>query len=405
MLSPNTFALTALLALLTALGPLAMDLYLPSLPTIAEAFGAPLADVQLTISSYLVGFAGGQILYGQLSDRFGRKPILLGALAIFCLATMLTFAAPSVAALIAARTLQGMGAAGSTVLTRAIVRDLYEGARAGRELALMGAIMGITPIVAPVIGGATETLFGWRFGFIVIFVAGTAAITAVWHLLPETARITAGDGDRRGTKLGALIASYGMILKNRSFLAHLGIATTTYCGLFAYISGSSFVLQGLYGLSPFAFGLFYGVTSFGFIGGTLLGSHAVVRYGFDRTIGLGAAALAGGGSLLVLVGALLPTTVVALAPPMILFSAGIGLSLPLALAGSLQPFPDHAGAASSLVGAIQQTAGAIVGAIVGHLLGTTAWPMINGIAAMGGLTLLLWLSTRKIRARAFKSRA
>jgi DHA1 family bicyclomycin/chloramphenicol resistance-like MFS transporter len=401
MLSPNTFALTALLALLTALGPLAMDLYLPSLPAIAKAFAAPLSDVQLTISSYLVGFAGGQIIYGPLSDRFGRKPVLLAALAIFCLGTIITFATPTIAALIAARTLQGMGAAGSTVLARAIVRDLYEGPRAGRELSLMGAIMGVTPIVAPMIGGVTQTAFGWRFGFIVIFVAGTAAITAVWHLLPETARPNA----ERGETLAELIGSYAAILKNRSFLAHLAIATTTYCGLFAYISGSSFVLQGLYGLSPFAFGLFYGVTSFGFIGGTLLASHAVIRHGFDRTIGLGATALATGGLLLILAGAFMPTQVVALAPPMMLYSAGIGLSLPLALAGSLQPFPDRAGAASSLVGAIQQTAGAIVGAIVGHLLGTTAWPMINGIAAMGVLTLLLWLFTRKIRARAFKPRA
>ena len=400
MLSPNTFALTALLALLTALGPLAMDLYLPSLPAIAAAFGAPLADVQLTISSYLIGFAGGQILYGPLSDRFGRKPVLLGALAIFCLATMITFAAPSVAALIAARTLQGMGAAGSTVLSRAIVRDLYEGPRAGRELSLMGAIMGVTPIVAPVIGGVTQTAFGWRFGFILIFVAGTATITAVWHLLPETARMN----EERGESLRALIGSYLTILKNRSFLAHLGIATTTYCGLFAYISGSSFVLQDLYGLSPFAFGMFYGVTSFGFIAGTLLASHAVIRRGFDWTIGLGAAALATGGALLTVVGAILPTEVVALVPPIMLFSAGIGLSLPLALAGSLQPFPDRAGAASSLVGAIQQAAGAVAGAIVGHLLGATAWPMIIGIAAMGWLTLLLWLFTRKIRAHAFKPR-
>lgn len=401
MLSPNTFALTALLALLTALGPLAMDLYLPSLPAIAAAFAAPLADVQLTISSYLVGFAGGQIIYGPLSDRFGRKPVLLAALAIFCLGTLITFAAPTIAALIAARTLQGMGAAGSTVLVRAIVRDLYEGPRAGRELSLMGAIMGVTPIVAPTIGGVTQTTFGWRFGFILIFVAGTAAITAVWHLLPETAR----PNGQRGATLTTLIGSYGTILRNRSFLAHLAIATTTYCGLFAYISGSSFVLQGLYGLSPFAFGVFYGVTSFGFIVGTLIASHAVIRRGFDWTIGLGAAALAVGGLLLTLTGIFVPAKVIGLALPMMLYSAGIGLALPLSLAGSLQPFPDRAGAASSLVGAIQQTAGAIVGAIVGHLLGSTAWPMIIGIAAMGVLTLLVWLLTRKIRTRAFKPRA
>lgn len=400
MLSPNTFALTALLALLTALGPLAMDLYLPSLPAIAAAFATPLANVQLTISSYLLGFAGGQLIYGPLSDRFGRKPVLLAALAIFCLGTLITFAAPTIAALIAARTLQGMGAAGSTVLARAIVRDLYDGPRAGRELSLMGAIMGVTPIVAPVIGGMTQVALGWRFGFILIFVVGTAAITAVWHLLPETARTH----EAPGQSFTDLLGSYRIILRNRSFLAHLAIATTTYCGLFAYISGSSFVLQGLYGLSPFTFGLFYGVTSLGFIGGTLIASHAVIRRGFDWTIGLGAYALAAGGLLLTLTGMFLPALIVGLALPMMLYSAGIGLALPLALAGSLQPFPDRAGAASSLVGSIQQTAGAIVGVLVGHALGSTAWPMIAGIAAMGCLTLLLWVVTRRVRARAFKPR-
>ena len=171
MLSPDTFAFTALLALLTALGPLAMDLYLPSLPAIETALGAPAAQVQLTISVYLIGFAVGQIAYGPVSDRFGRRPVLGVALTIFCAGTLMCSAAPTIGALIAARALQGAGAAGVIVLARAVVRDLYEGPRAGRELSLMGAIMSVAPIVAPVIGGFTQSSFGWRFGFILIFVA------------------------------------------------------------------------------------------------------------------------------------------------------------------------------------------------------------------------------------------
>ncbi|MGA8157654.1 MAG: MFS transporter, partial [Rhodoplanes sp.] len=162
MLSPDTFALTALLALLTALGPLAMDLYLPSLPAIEAALAASTAQVQLTISVYLIGFAIGQVVYGPVSDRFGRKPVLSAALTIFCVGTLVCSIAPTIGALIAARAFQGAGAAGVIVLARAIVRDLYEGPRAGRELSLMGAIMGIAPIVAPTIGGFTQTNFGWR---------------------------------------------------------------------------------------------------------------------------------------------------------------------------------------------------------------------------------------------------
>jgi len=400
MLSPNTFAFTALLALLTALGPLAMDLYLPSLPAIETALGAPAAQVQLTISVYLIGFAVGQIAYGPVSDRFGRKPVLGAALTIFCAGTLMCSAAPTIGALIAARALQGAGAAGVIVLARAVVRDLYEGPRAGRELSLMGAIMGVAPIVAPVIGGFTQTTFGWRFGFILIFVAGLAAIAVMWRLLPETARRTKVVGH----PVVALVRSYAIVAKSGNFLAHLGIATTSYAGLFAYISGSSFVLQGLYGLSPLAFGLFYGVTSLGFIAGTLTGAKLVGRRGFDRTIGLGSGALAGGGLLLTVAVGLAPSWIVALAAPMMVYLAGLGLVLPLSIAAALQPFPERAGAASSLVGSVQQTIGAIVGAIVGHALGATAWPMIIGIAAAGCLTLLLWLATGKIRTRAVKPR-
>ena len=401
MLSPDTFALTALLALLTALGPLAMDLYLPSLPAIEAALGTSAAQVQLTISVYLIGFAVGQIVYGPVSDRLGRKPVLSAALVIFCVGTLVCSVAPSIGALIAARALQGAGAAGVIVLTRAIVRDLYEGPRAGRELSLMGAIMGVAPIVAPVIGGFTQTSFGWRSGFILIFVAGLAAIVVVWRLLPETARRHKPPGH----PLVVLARSYVVVGKSGSFLAHLGIATASYAGLFAYISGSSFVLQGLYGLSPLAFGLFYGVTSLGFIAGTLIGAKLVTRRGFDRTIGLGAGALATGGLLLVAGVSLAASSVVALAAPMMVFLAGLGLVLPLSIASALQPFPERAGAASSLLGSVQQTVGAIVGALVGHSLGASAWPMIIGIAAAGCLSLLLWLATRTVRTRPFKPRS
>jgi DHA1 family bicyclomycin/chloramphenicol resistance-like MFS transporter len=195
-----------------------------------------------------------------------------------------------------------------------------------------------------------------------------------------------------------------VVARSGSFLSYLGLATASYAGLFAYISGSSFVIQGLYGLSPLAFGLFYAVTSLGFIAGTLIGAQLVSRRGFDRTIGLGAASLAGGGLLLVASVGLAPSWAIAIAAPMMVYLAGLGLVLPLSIAAALQPFPERAGAASSFVGCVQQTVGALVGAIVGHALGATAWPMVFGIAVPGCLTLLLWLATRKMRMHPSKSR-
>jgi MFS transporter, DHA1 family, multidrug resistance protein len=153
MLRPDTFALTLLLASLTAFGPMSTDMYVPSLPAIAQALHAPIAQVQLTLSSYLIGFAAGQILYGPVSDRFGRKPVLLAALCLYALGSVLCATTRSIEALIAARAVQALGGAGAIVLARAVVRDLYSGVRAGRELSLMGSIQAFAPILAPVIGG------------------------------------------------------------------------------------------------------------------------------------------------------------------------------------------------------------------------------------------------------------
>src|SRR5262249_40392384 len=158
---------TALLALITALGPISTDMYLPSLPDIGRLLSAGPAAVQLTLSAYLVGFAVGQLGYGPVSDHHGRQPVMLTALGLFCAGHIGCAAAPSIEVLIAARALQALGGSGAIVVARAIVRDLYAGPRAGRELSLMGSIMAIAPIAAPLIGGVLQTGFGWRANFIV----------------------------------------------------------------------------------------------------------------------------------------------------------------------------------------------------------------------------------------------
>ena len=188
MLRPDTLALTALLALLTAIGPLSVDLYLPSLPAIGAALAASPAAVGLTISFYLIGFAAGQIAYGPLSDRHGRKPVMFAAMLIYCVATLVCALAPTIEALIAARALQAFGSSGAIVLSRAVVRDLYDGPRAGRELSLMAMIMGLAPLVAPVIGSLLQAAVGGRACFVFLVLAGIAAAAAVRWLRPETLR-------------------------------------------------------------------------------------------------------------------------------------------------------------------------------------------------------------------------
>ena len=193
MLRPDTIGLTTLLGLLTAFGPVATDMYIPSMPEISRLLDASTSEVQLTLSSYLVGIAIGQVIYGPISDRYGRKPVLLLALALFCGASALCSAAPNIETLIIARTLQAIGGSGAIVLPRAIVRDLYEGDRAGRELSRIGAVMSVAPVVAPLVGGILQLSFGWRASFLGILCVGLLATIITWRSMPETLRHHASD--------------------------------------------------------------------------------------------------------------------------------------------------------------------------------------------------------------------
>jgi DHA1 family bicyclomycin/chloramphenicol resistance-like MFS transporter len=395
MLRPDTFALTAVLALLTAVGPLSVDMYLPSLPDIGRELLAPPAQVQLTISLYLVGFALAQILYGPLSDRHGRKPILLAALALFGIAGLACAVASSIDMLIAARFFQAFGGAGAVVLARAIVRDLYSGTRAAREFSLMGAIMALAPIVAPRVGSVLQAAFGWRAIFVALFAVGSVAAAVVGCLLPETLKSRAPETQ----SLLSTMRVYRGFMKNSAFVAHLGIVTCSFMGLFAWISGASFVLQGLYGLSAPEFGVAFALGSAGYMLGTVLAAGIVSHIGLDRTIGLGGVALAVGGLAMVAAVTLGLTSAASLVLPAALYLAGLGLAMPQGFAGALTPFQDRAGAASSLVGFVQQTSAAALGAVVGHTLGQSAWPLAVAIAAMGCLTLVIWMFSRGIRAQ------
>jgi MFS transporter, DHA1 family, multidrug resistance protein len=396
MLQPGTFGLTLLLAMLTALGPLSMDMYLPSLPDIAHVLGAPVARTQLTISSYLIGFAVGQMIYGPLSDRYGRRPVLLAAVALYLASTLACAAAQSVDLLIAARLLQGISGSGAIVLARAIVRDVYSGVQAARELSLMGSISATAPIVAPMIGGVLQAGFGWRANFICMSVGGLIALLVAARLLPETLR----PNNRAGSlSFFSMARGYGTVARHGGFLVYLGIITTTYAGLFAWVSGASVVLQGVYGLSAVTFGFTFALGAAGYMLGAMIATRLVVRLGLDRTIGVGVVVIAAGGlSLALAVATGVPS--LWLVAAMALYLAGVGLAMPQAMAGALTPFPDRAGTAASLMGLVQQAVAAIIAAVIGAYLVQSAWPVTGVVVAMGCLTFLLWALTRGMRARA-----
>lgn len=396
MLRPRSFALTLLLASLTGLGPLSTDMYVPSLPHIGQALHAPIAQVQLTLSSYLLGFAAGQILYGPISDRFGRKPVLLVALVIYGIGSLVCASAQSIETLTALRFVQALGGAGAIVLARAVVRDLYSGIHAGRQLSLMASIQAVAPVVAPMIGGVLQTEFGWRASFILLVIIAVLIGVATARLLPETLlKRTPGPFSLR-----AMAALFRSVLQRRSFVAHLGILTAAFVGLYAWVSGASIVIQGVYALSPFAFGFTYAVGSLGYLLGASVAARIVMRLGLNRMIGIGTAIMATGGLAMAAVAASGLGGVLWLVLTMTVYLAGMGFAIPQTMAAALTPFPDRAGTASSLLGFSQQTSGALAAAAIGAYLGRSAWPVAGTLAAMGCLAFVIWATTNRARADA-----
>lgn len=395
-LRPGTFSLTALLGLFMSFGPLSIDLYLPSMPAIGRAFAASEPQVQLTLSLYLIGYAFGQVTYGPISDRFGRKPVMITGLLVFCAGSVIGFSAQALEVVIAGRIAQALGASGAMVVTRAVVRDLYEGARAGHQLSSVGVIMSATPIAAPIIGGVLLTLGGWRAGFAFQFVIGALALLLATRYLGETHRPTA-------TPLQVILANYRTVAANPVFLANLGFGSLAYGGLFAWIAGSPFVLQSLHGLTPFQFGLCYAVSCVGYMLGSVVATRLVLRIGLDRTAGVGVTALALASACAMLSVAVDTALPVTLTLSMALFLTGMGIVFPQALAGALMPFPHLAGTASSAIGFANQVIGATITIAVGSTLGATAWPMAIGAALSGTASMAIWTATRKLRTRPAKA--
>ena len=393
-LKPDTAAFTLLLAFLTGVGPISTDIFLPSLPAMARVFGTTIAGAQATLTAYFIGFALAQIIYGPISDRVGRRPVLLVGLAAYTLAGLACVLAPSIHMLIAARTVQAVAAAAPIILARTIVRDIHAGVRAGNLLSVMASIMGIVPIVAPAVGGFLDVSFGWQSSFWVMTAAGALAFVLVAILLPETLR--RGERAER-LSLASIVASYGVVISSRTFRLYAALVCLAYGGLITYVGVSSFIVQGRYRLSPVGYGLTFAVGAGAFIAGTFLGRALAARRGLDGAIGTGAAFLAAGGVLLPAAIALGPGSVIEFIVPVVIYMIGIGVVTPQGFAAALTPFPERAGAASSLLGFLHMGTAAIILTAAGVLFGDAAFANAMVLGVTGFAAIVVYLGARMRR--------
>jgi DHA1 family bicyclomycin/chloramphenicol resistance-like MFS transporter len=375
-----------------AIGSLSIDMALPSLPATAEALGASPATVQLTVTLFLAGFALAQLIHGPLSDRLGRRRVLLGGLLVYVVGGLACWVAPSARLLIAGRLLQALGAGSGPVVGRAVVRDVHTPEQAARVLGYMGTAMALTPILAPMIGGVVHVAFGWRAVYLTLAVCGAVFLGLAALLVPETNRRRDPDALRPGH----LATNAADLLGDRTFLGYVLVVALMFGGQFAFISGSAFVLIEVLRVSPDVYGLCFGLVAFGIMTGSFVAARFTPRAGIDRLIAVGTGLGAVAGSLMAALAWSGIHTVPAVILPMYGFATGVGIVLPTAVAGAIGPFPRTAGLAAAVVGFLQLTAAAAYGIAVGRLYDGTPVPMAVAIAAAG---LAATLAHRLLRRR------
>ncbi|MFG2724879.1 multidrug effflux MFS transporter [Streptomyces canus] len=381
---------TLLLGGLTATPPLAMDMYLPSLPEVTDALHAPAATVQLTLTACLLGMALGQLVVGPMSDRWGRRRPLLAGLVVYVVATALCAVAPTVEFLVGFRLAQGLAGAAGIVIARAVVRDLYDGVAMARFFSTLMLIGGVAPIVAPLIGGQILRVTDWRGVFVVLTVIGALLAALVWARLPETLPAA----ERHTGGVGEALHSMRRLLADLPFTGYLLTGGFAFAALFAYISASPFVIQEIYGASPQTFSLLFGVNSVGLvIVGQINGKVLVGRVSLDRVLGVGLLIVTAAATALLLMatGAFGEVGLAPVAAALFVLMSAMGVTLPNAQSLALLRTKHSAGSASALLGTSSFLIGAIASPLVGMAGEDTAVPMavVQLAAALVALTCFM----------------
>lgn len=375
-------------ASLTAIAPLSIDMYLPSFPALSADLQVDIGQVQLTLGTFLVGLALGQAFYGPISDRFGRKPPLYVGLSLYALAAAGCAMARSAESLMLWRFLQALGGCAGMVMARAVIRDRLEAHESARAFSSLMLVMGLAPILAPIIGGAILSTLGWRAIFWLLTLAGVLILALVHFRMEESLP------RERAAPLhpGAVAASYTELLRDREFLGYSLAAGFGQAGMFAYIAGSPFVLIELHGIDPSHYGFVFGANAFGLIAMSQLNGRLVQGRTLDRV--LGRAVLAPCAAGLMLAAAALAGVLVlpVLLAGFFVFIGALGCITPNASALALTHQGHRAGTASALMGTLQFSLGTVAGAAVSLWHDGTALPLavVMAVCGVGAVALRAW---------------
>lgn len=370
--SGANWQLLALLMAVTAIGPATLNIVVPALPSLVTQLASDAATVQLTLSLYLLSLAGAQLLLGPLSDRFGRRPVILAGLALNMLASFAAIAMSSIGGLIAARVVQAIGASSGIVIGRAIIRDLYDRDRAAAMIGLVTTAMVLAPMLAPLVGGILDTAFGWEAIFLTIALMSAGVLLWAMLTLPETRPADAAQSP------AMLVEEWRALLGQRRFYGYLLVGALGSAPFFIFLGGAPHAVVTLMGRSSAEYGLWFAMMSLGFMGGNYTVSRLSQRFGIDTMIVAGL--------VFELIGALLMGVLIALygnAGPWLIFvpqlltSYGNGLLMANAIAGAVSIRPQAAGSASGMAGFTQMATGAAATQLVSMLLvdAGTALPM------------------------------
>ncbi len=390
-MSPAFLRTAVILGLISAVGPFAIDMYLPALPTIADDLGASTAATQMTLMAFFVTFGVSQIAYGPLSDMTGRKPPLYVGLGLFTIASAGCALAPGIGWLIALRAVQGVGAAAVMVVPRAVIRDLHTGVEGTRLMALVMLVLSVSPILAPVTGSALIVPFGWRAVFVAVTIVAIIGLVLLAMAFPETL----SREKRIPVRLPSLAAGFGKLVRDSRFLGLTFIGGLGMASFFTFLASASFVYIDHFGLTPTLFSIAFSINAIGFIGSSQFAANLGARFGMDRMV---AVSVAGYAAILLILLALTLMGVDSLPVLMALLLVGfafMGLVIPSTMVLALDDHGPIAGIASALGGTLQMITGGVMIAVTSLFFDGTVLPMIVimtlcafGALALTGLTVV-----------------